>query len=215
MLLIRVGFLAVICAAGSRSVQAQDAFLEQRPDSASALGSPSAGTTEDTNFSQGGFFGLGAQKPMKKVRGINLPEQQSKIGFSSAQQAQAQSPSAEFIQPRKFSKPDAGAPTTDFPARMVYLNGRNVSSVREQQLESVNVNIDANGNIHIMAPHYEVQESTHYRPLFAKDLPKFNKPTHSKADSGATYSKEDSAVVSPTLDTPVPPISPENSPEAE
>jgi hypothetical protein len=212
MQLIRVGLLSVICATSIRTVKAQDAFQERGADNASTSNSANAGTTEESDFSQGGFFGLGAQKPMKRVRGINLPEQQVRSGFSNAQQAHSQTSPVEFMQTRKFSKPETGAPTTDFPARVIYLNGRNVSSVRDQTLEGVNVSIDSHGNIHIIAPHYEVQESTHYRPLFGKDVPRFSKPV----PSGANLSNPNSIPeVAPAPTQPdgavVPPISAEET----
>lgn len=173
--------LVALSALISAQASAQDAIPDQSQSKDVAGGSAGAGTTDESDFSQGGFFGIGAQKPMKKVRGINLPDQQPKMGYA---QLQSPPPSAsgvvEFGGQRRLSKPEVGAPTTEFPARMIYLNGRNISSVREQRLEAVNVMIDAHGNVHISAPHYEVQESTHYRPLFAKDLPKFSKPSVSE-----------------------------------
>lgn len=215
MLLIRVGLLAVMCAASIQTAMAQDAFEERNSDSAGTSGSVGAGTTEESDFSQGGFFGIGAQKPMKRVRGINLPEQQARSGFSAPQQAQSQPSPAEHIQARRFSKSESGAPTTDFPARVIYLNGRNISSVRDQQLEGVNVSIDPHGNIHIAAPHYEVQESTHYRPLFGKDLPKFSKPLLPSANL-ASPNNTPEAVPAPTQpEIPVPPISADENPKAQ
>lgn len=215
MLVIRVGVLAVMCAAGIQTGMAQDVFSEQRSDGAGSLKPDSAGTTEESDFSQGGFFGLGAQKPMKRVRGIRLPEQQAKAGFSNIQQPHSQPLPAEFMQTARLSKPEACAPTTDFPARMVYLNGRNVSSVREQQLEAVNVSIDSNGNIHITAPHYEVQESTHYRPLFGKDLPKFSKPTAQREEPPVQMNNSAAAAVPSQPEIPVPPISSDDSSKIE
>jgi len=215
MLLIRVGLLAGVCAAGIQTVVAQEAFQEVRPDSATPASIGSAGTTEESDFSQGGFFGIGAQKPLKRVRGIGLPEQQAKMGVSAVQQAQAQVSQANLMQARRFTKPEVGAPTTDFPARVIYLNGRNISSVREQQLEGVNVSIDSHGNIHINAPHYEVQESTHYRPLFGKDLPKFSKPGPPRANLGSPMSAPEAASVPSQPDIPVPPISVEETGKVE
>jgi hypothetical protein len=65
--------------------------------------------------------------------------------------------------------------TTYVPGRAIYLNGENISSVRNQDLENVHVQIDPNGNIYIDAPQYEVNTEQSYHPLFPKELPKFPK----------------------------------------
>lgn len=65
--------------------------------------------------------------------------------------------------------------TTRFPSRFVYLNGSNISSVRDQELENVTLKIDAQGNIHILAPHYEVSQDPSYHPLMPGELPRFPK----------------------------------------
>ena len=132
------------------------------------------GSTDESAARQDGFFGAGAEKQMQKVRGLPLPTRAPRQLYAASQSAGDREFNSSFSLRR--SKQSIGELTTDFPARMVYLNGKNVSSIREQQLEGVNVRIDVNGNIHILAPHYEVQESTHYRPLLPHDLPKVSKP---------------------------------------
>lgn len=49
--------------------------------------------------------------------------------------------------------------------RSVYLNGIDISSAKNQALSQVNVRIDAQGNIYIEAPQYEVQQETSFVPL--------------------------------------------------
>lgn len=159
--------------------KAQDAQQGWGQDSAPAEqaepGARASETTEDTNSKQGGFLGMGGQKPLQRVRGIPLPKTRSpRPLFASAQPGVVRDVSPSFAARR--TKPTIGDLSTDFPARMIYLNGKNVSSVREQKLEGVTVRIDSNGNVHISAPQYEVQESTHYRPLLPHDVPRVSKP---------------------------------------
>lgn len=49
--------------------------------------------------------------------------------------------------------------------RSVYLNGKDISSARDQDLHNVEVRIDGTGNIFLDAPHYEVSEEARYTPL--------------------------------------------------
>ncbi|NBW81690.1 hypothetical protein EBR21_08040 [bacterium] len=132
--------------------------------------------TEGLNSGRGGFFGFGGQKPLQRVSSMPLPNRQGRLSGSGlpGQPVAARDALPSF--PVRRSKPLVGELTTDFPARMIYLNGKNISSVREQQLDGVNVRIDSNGNIHILAPQYEVQESSHYRPLMNHEIPKVGKP---------------------------------------
>ena len=58
-----------------------------------------------------------------------------------------------------------------FPARFVYLNGKNIGTVRNQQLENVKVFVDESGNVNITAAHYDVQQDSSYHPLFASEVP--------------------------------------------
>lgn len=80
---------------------------------------------------------------------------------------------------------------TQFPARLVFLNGANISTVREQDLQNVSVTIDQNGNLHLKAAHYEVNTDSSYHPLLPSELPRLPKPV--PAPDGlphARYSKE-------------------------
>lgn len=65
--------------------------------------------------------------------------------------------------------------STYTPGRVLFLNGENISSIRNQELENVNIRIDKNGNIYIEAPQYEVSTEQSYHPLLPKELPKFKK----------------------------------------
>ena len=65
--------------------------------------------------------------------------------------------------------------STNMPGRTLYMNGDNISSIRNQVLENVNVKIDQYGNIYIEAPQYEVASEQSYHPLLPKELPRFKK----------------------------------------
>jgi hypothetical protein len=65
--------------------------------------------------------------------------------------------------------------TTYASSRILYLNGENINSVRNETLENVTVEIDDNGNIHIQGPQYEVKSEQSYHPLLPRELPKFKK----------------------------------------
>lgn len=143
-------------------------------DSQTESGTERASGEQTVGISGGGFMGLG-EKKLQLTKSIPLPTRNSSRPlFASAQSVGAREISPAY--PTRRSKPNVGELSTDFPARMVYLNGKNISSVREQLLEGVRVRIDSNGNLHISAPHYEVQEFTHYRPLLPRDVPRLSKP---------------------------------------
>ncbi len=59
--------------------------------------------------------------------------------------------------------------------RSVYLNGVDISSAKNQALQQVNLRIDAQGNIYIEAPHYDIQRETSFLPL-GRQLP--GQPRH-------------------------------------
>jgi hypothetical protein len=50
-------------------------------------------------------------------------------------------------------------------ARSIYLNGIDISNAQSQDLENVNIRINDNGDIFIIAPHYQVNEEETYMPL--------------------------------------------------
>lgn len=112
--------------------------------------------------------------------------------------------------------------STYIPNHIIYLNGENISSVRNQDLENVNIQIDKNGNIYIDAPQYQVSVEQSYHPLLPKELPKFKKVNFYEKLSlpQGIYSKETGKPVStseenssPAQITP-PPLAKEIVPEA-
>jgi hypothetical protein len=67
------------------------------------------------------------------------------------------------------------ATVTHSPARILLLNGVDISAVRGETLENVTVTIDAAGNVEMVAPHYEVGADTSFHPLLPTELPRLPK----------------------------------------
>ncbi|KAB8028585.1 hypothetical protein [Fluviispira multicolorata] len=81
--------------------------------------------------------------------------------------------------------------STYMSGRIIFLNGVNISSVKNQDLENVTVRIDKNGNINIEAPQYEVGVEQSYHPMMPNELPKFPKNEFSELPvPKGKYSKE-------------------------
>ena len=116
----------------------------------------------DSSAAAGSAPGRRSDGGMKKVAGVPLP------GGREAPPA----PSTSALPGRKSLPAE---PSTMFPARSIFLNGMNIGSVRDQDLENVTVKIDGQGNIHLIAPHYDVREDTSYHPLLPQELPRFPK----------------------------------------
>ena len=55
--------------------------------------------------------------------------------------------------------------STMVEARSIFLNGTDISSARGQELKNVSIHINENGDVFIMAPHYQVNEEDSYVPL--------------------------------------------------
>lgn len=50
-------------------------------------------------------------------------------------------------------------------SRSIFVNGIDVSSIKNQTLKKVDVYVDEHGNIYIQAPHYQVTEESSFIPL--------------------------------------------------
>ena len=50
-------------------------------------------------------------------------------------------------------------------ARSIFLNGKDISSARSQDLKGVAIHIDENGDLFVTAPNYQVNEEDTYIPL--------------------------------------------------
>jgi hypothetical protein len=114
----------------------------------------------------------------------------------------------------KFPVHKGSYETTYFSKRMLYLNGENINSIRNEVLENVNVNIDENGNIHIEGPQYEVRAEQSFHPLLPKELPKFKKDNiyEQLPMNQGSYSKQTGQAVSSGVEAP-PPMAKEIIPE--
>lgn len=172
----RRSLAALLVVLFAQEARAQE--LSSQPDGETGV-SERSGRSFDNNDDlssreSGGLFSGGGSKPLQRVRSIPLPQARSNSGAWVT--ASASSKDSAPLMGYRRSKPQMSELTTDFPARMIYLNGKNISTVRDQKMDGVTVRIDANGNVHISAPHYEVQESTHYRPLLPRDVPRVSKP---------------------------------------
>jgi hypothetical protein len=72
--------------------------------------------------------------------------------------------------------------------RSIFLNGVDISNARQQELRSVHVQIDSDGNVFIKAPHYQVTEEETFIPLSSTKSPP-NSPHHTALmDKSATAS---------------------------
>jgi hypothetical protein len=61
--------------------------------------------------------------------------------------------------------------------RSIFLNGADISGARNQQLKNVDVQIAENGDLFIVAPHYQVAEEDAFTPL-SKFVQGMNAPVH-------------------------------------
>jgi hypothetical protein len=61
--------------------------------------------------------------------------------------------------------------------RSIFLNGSDISGARNQQLKNVDVQIAENGDIFIVAPHYQVAEEDAFTPL-SKFVQGMKQPVH-------------------------------------
>ncbi len=62
-------------------------------------------------------------------------------------------------------------------SRSIFLNGVDISSAKSQDLKHVDIHISENGDLFIIAPHYQVNEEDTYVPL-SKYVQGLNQPAH-------------------------------------
>lgn len=116
--------------------------------------------------------------------------------------------------------------TTAFASRLVYLNGVNITQIKNQELTRVNIRIDGNGNVYIDAPQYEVVKKQNYHPLLPNEIPKISKESLLETRTQRVYSKQNGlprqageAPKQQTVETALPRTPEEamqaNSPEAQ
>lgn len=61
------------------------------------------------------------------------------------------------------------------PIQGIYLNGTNIVGLRSQTLRDVTVRFDAQGNIFIDAPQYDIRYDSSYHPLLPAEGPAYSK----------------------------------------
>jgi nucleoid-associated protein YgaU len=124
---------------------------------------------------------------MKRVRAIpfhgNSAPRAEKTGELSGASKSEKSVRAEsvFEHTEPVRKPQWQSPRASaYAVRKVFLNGTNISSLRGETLDNVQVRIDEQGDIHLLAPHYEVSEESSYHPLLPRELPRYSKQRHAE-----------------------------------
>lgn len=75
------------------------------------------------------------------------------------------------------------------PARSIFVNGIDISSARHQEINNVTIRIDGEGNIFIIAPHYQVNEESTYIPLSSWKN-KMNSPKRKGDEAQPNISRE-------------------------
>jgi hypothetical protein len=78
----------------------------------------------------------------------------------------------------------ASVVTTTTTPRSIFLNGVDISSARNQELHNVDLQINENGDLFIVAPHYQVNEEDSYVPL-SKYVQGLSLPEHKAPKNGA------------------------------
>lgn len=100
------------------------------------------------------------------------------------------------------SLPSSLPSKTTQTTRSIFLNGVDISNARQQELRSVHVQIDSDGNVFIKAPHYQVTEEETFIPLSSMKSPP-NSPHHSALmDKSATASATSIPAANPGVDSP-------------
>jgi hypothetical protein len=128
---------------------------------------------------------------VQRVGSAPIPVPIQNVELMASPSITIQRPQGIAIQPIPMAPKKLPYDTTYMTGRIIFLNGVNISSVKNQELENVNLHIDSNGNIYIDAPHYEIGVEQSYHPLMPNELPKFPKAEFREAPiPKGIYSKE-------------------------
>ncbi len=134
---------------------------------------------------------------VQRVGSAPVPIPIQNIELMASPSITIQRPQGTAIQPILVAPKKLPYDTTYMTGRVIYLNGVNISSVKNQELENVNIHIDNNGNIYIDAPHYEIGVEQSYHPLMPSELPKFQKGEFREAPvPKGVFSKETGKITS-------------------
>ncbi len=148
---------------------------------------------------------------VQRVGSAPVPIPIQSIELMASPSLTIQRPQGATIQPIPVAPKKLPYDTTYMTGRVIYLNGVNISSVKNQELENVNIHIDNNGNINIDAPHYEIGVEQSYHPLMPSELPKFPKSDFREAPvPKGVFSKETGKM---TSKEPMPVLPKEFAPE--
>jgi hypothetical protein len=128
---------------------------------------------------------------VQRVGSAAIPIPSQSLDLMGSPSVTLPKPQGISIQPVPMSPKKLPYDSTYMTGRIIYLNGVNINSIKNQELENVNINIDGNGNIYIDAPHYEIGVEQSYHPLMPGELPKFSKTEYSDLPvQKGVYSKE-------------------------
>ncbi|WP_397601875.1 hypothetical protein [Silvanigrella sp.] len=128
---------------------------------------------------------------VQRVGSAAIPIPSQSLDLMGSPSVTLPKPQGISIQPVQMSPKKLPYDSTYMTGRIIYLNGVNINSIKNQELENVNINIDGNGNIYIDAPHYEIGVEQSYHPLMPGELPKFSKTEFSDLPvQKGVYSKE-------------------------
>ena len=128
---------------------------------------------------------------VQRVGSAPIPIPIQNIELMASPSITIQRPQGIAVQPIPMAPKKLPYDTTYMTGRVIYLNGVNISSVKNQELENVNIHIDNNGNVYIDAPHYEIGVEQSYHPLMPSELPKFPKTEFRESPvPKGVYSKE-------------------------
>lgn len=179
-----IGFLLIYLA--SVSAYAQDPI----PDFKSIppeYKQPAQSSMQETPMQVAPLQGSGVQR----VGSVPIPITNQSLELMNAPSVTLQRPQGVAVQPVPMSPRKLPYESTLMSGRIIYLNGVNINSIKNQDLENVNVRIDGSGNIYIDAPHYDISVEQSYHPLMPGELPKFQKTEFIDPNlPKGTYSKE-------------------------
>jgi hypothetical protein len=148
---------------------------------------------------------------VQRVGSAPIPIPVQNIDLMASPSITIQRPQGIAVQPIPVAPKKLPYDSTYMTGRVIYLNGVNISSVKNQELENVNIHIDNNGNIYIDAPHYEIGVEQSYHPLMPTELPKFPRGEFREAPvPKGIYSKETGKM---TSKEPMPVLSKEFAPD--
>ncbi|APJ04720.1 hypothetical protein [Silvanigrella aquatica] len=141
---------------------------------------------------------------VQRVGSAPIPIPIQNIDLMAAPNVTLQRPVGIAVQPVPMVPKKMPYDTTFMSGRVIYLNGVNISSVKNQELENVNLHIDNNGNIYIDAPHYEIGVEQSYHPLMPSELPKFPKMEFRESPvPNGVYSKETGKMLQNKSNSPI------------